>query len=116
MDNLDITERSILETERNELRLENLQLQCAFEDAQHLFTILKYLPESVLADMAHVLEYGDKKHPGEEWKNHNALYHRERAANHIDFGERIDFDTGILEDIHAAIRCLMAAAQEKGND
>ncbi len=116
MDNLDITERSILETERNELRLENLQLRCALEDAKHLFTILKYLPESVFVDMAHVLEYGDKKHPGEEWKTLCANHHAARAKHHIAHGSSIDIDTGVLQDIHAAIRCLMAAAQEKGND
>ena len=124
MNNLDITERSILETERDELRLENLQLRCAFEDAKHLFTILKYLPESVFVDMAHVLEYGDRKHPGEEWRKLSVLDHLEHVRDHIRLwkigwylkNRRLDKETGKSHLIHAAIRCLMAAAREKDND
>jgi hypothetical protein len=116
MNNLDITERSILESERDELRLENLQLRCALEDAKHLFTILKYLPEWLFVDMAHVLEYGQDTHKPEEWKNHDSDWHRDRAAHHVYWGYMIDEDTGVLQDIHAAIRCLMAAAREKDND
>ncbi len=124
MDNLDITERSILESERNELRLENLQLRCAFEDAKHLFTILKYLPEWLFVDMAHVLEYGDKKHPGEEWRKLDILDHLDHCRDHIQIWKRgwyckkrrHDQETGKSHLIHAAIRCLMAAAREKDND
>lgn len=116
MDNLDITERSILESERDELRFKVMQLEQTIQDAQHLFTILKYLPESVLVDIASVLEYGDKKHPGEEWERESISFHLGHAYKHLEAYlcvENIDSETGKSHLIHAIIRILMAAALEK---
>lgn len=117
MDNRDITERSILESERDELRFRVMQLEQTIQDAAHLFTILKYIPESVLVDVAHVLEYGSKTHDPDAWKTADNVQH---ATDHLGeytmFGKRVDEDTGKSPLIHCAIRCLWQSALEKEHD
>lgn len=123
MNNLDITERSILESERDELKLKNAELAHQVIDlALHGETwskLLKHLPISVFEDMLAVLEYGDTKHPGEEWKSQAVAYHLGHAYKHFEDylrGETIDKDTGksVLNNI--IIRVCMAAALERESD
>lgn len=120
MDNLDITERSILESERDELKLKNAELAHQVIDlALHGETwskLLKYLPVSVFEDMDAVLEYGQGTHKPDEWKSQTVAYHLGHAYKHFEDylrGETIDHDTGksVLNNI--IIRVCMAAALEK---
>lgn len=104
----------MLESEREELRFKVMQLEQTIQDAQHLFTILKYIPESVLVDLAAVLEYGQNTHDLDAWKSADNVQH---ATNHLGeytmYGKRVDEDTGKSPLIHASIRCIMAASLEK---
>jgi hypothetical protein len=118
----------MLESERDELKLQNAELAHQLIDlALHGETwskIITYLPVSVFEEILSVLEYGDKKHPGDEWKNEDYFEHYHHAMRHLEHwrdgacgmylvANEIDSESGKSHLIHAAIRCMMAAALEK---
>lgn len=84
MNSFDVTERSILESELNELKLKNAELAHQVIDfALHGDTwskLLKYLPVSVYEDIAAVLEYGQHTHDPDAWKTADNVQH---ATDHL---------------------------------
>lgn len=76
----------------------------------------KYIPQSTLDEVLKVLEFGDTKHPGENWKKESSSLHIAHARLHIDtflFKTHIDDETKCSHLAHAVCRLLFAMSKEK---
>lgn len=105
---------TMLESERDEMRLKITMLEGVIKGAESLFQIVKYLPVEIFKDPVFVLEYGEFKHPGEEWKRENVQHHLDHATAHIKkywYGMHLDPETGRSQLAHAFVRIGMAMAR-----
>ncbi len=106
----------MLESENQELKGIIMVLQARID--YHYGTwekLMDYLPETVFSDMLSVLKYGDRKHPGEEWKRETVQHHLDHAMAHIKkywWGMHLDPETGRSQLAHAFVRIGMAMALE----
>lgn len=110
---------TMLESERDELRLKVTMLEGIIKGAESLFQIVKYLPVEIFEDPVVVLEYGELKHPGEEWKKETIQHHLDHAMAHLKkywYGMHIDPETGRSQLAHAFVRIGMAMARETHNE
>jgi hypothetical protein len=84
-----------------------------------MHNLKKYIPEEVLAEVIKVLDFGDTKHPGENWKKQSEALHLGHAMRHINYFlvDRIDTETQCSHLAHAVCRLLfaMGVKNEKNN-
>jgi len=76
----------------------------------------KYIPEEVLEEVFKVLEFGDTKHPGENWKQQSEALHLAHAHEHLMcylFKDKIDTETQCSHLAHAVCRLLFAMGTKK---
>jgi hypothetical protein len=76
----------------------------------------KYIPEEVLTEVLKVLEFGDIKHPGENWKTQTEALHLAHTMEHINhylFIGKTDIETGRNHLAHAICRLLFAMGTKK---
>jgi len=80
--------------------------------------LLHYIPAAVIDECVAVLDHGEEKHPGEEWKKVFPHIHMIRAHMHIwDFetgGREREEESGRYHLAHAIVRYMMALAQFMG--
>lgn len=106
----------MLESENQDLRGIIMVLQARID--HHYGTwekLMDYLPETIFSDMLSVLEYGDAKHPREQWRSKTIRYHLDHAMAHIKkhwWGMHIDTESGRSQLAHAFVRIGMAMARE----
>jgi hypothetical protein len=78
--------------------------------------LLKYIPRKVLEEIVAVLEFGDTKHPGEEWRRISIWDHLVHVRGHLwafeDEVMPIDSETHRHHLAHAICRLMFAAARE----
>jgi len=105
----DMTDREImLESEIAELRSRHARAE----------RLERYIPAAVIDECVAVLDHGEEKHPGEEWKKVFPHIHMIRAHMHIwDFetgGREREEESGRYHLAHAIVRYMMALAQFMG--
>lgn len=79
--------------------------------AAPLWSVLaKYFPDAIMAVARHSRAANDKHNPGEplHWARAKSQDHLECAARHLLTPDDIDADTGEIELVGAAWRCLAA--------
>jgi hypothetical protein len=78
----------------------------------------RYIPAAVIDECVAVLDHGDIKHFGEEWKRVLPHIHMIRAHMHIwDFetgGREREEESGCYHLAHAIVRYMMALSQYMG--
>lgn len=80
--------------------------------------LLHYIPAAVIDECVAVLDHGEIKHPGEEWKTKVPHVHMMAAAGHLaEFtvkGREREEESGRYHLAHAIVRYMMALAQFMG--
>lgn len=78
----------------------------------------RYIPAAVIDECVAVLDHGEVKHPGEEWKTKVPHVHMMAAAGHLaEFtvkGREREAESGCYHLAHAIVRYMMALAQFMG--
>ena len=78
----------------------------------------RYIPAAVIDECVAVLDHGEVKHPGEEWKTKVPHVHMMAAAGHLaEFtvkGREREEESGRYHLAHAIVRYMMALAQYMG--
>lgn len=80
--------------------------------------LLHYIPAAVIEECVAVLDHGEIKHPGEEWKKALPHVHMFAATAHIKNlmagGREREEESGCYHLAHAIVRYMMALAQFMG--
>ena len=80
--------------------------------------LLHYIPAAVIDECVAVLDHGDVKHPGEEWKRALPHVHMFAATAHIKNlmagGREREAESGCYHLAHAIVRYMFALAQFMG--
>ncbi|HSW64779.1 MAG TPA: dATP/dGTP diphosphohydrolase domain-containing protein [Dissulfurispiraceae bacterium] len=80
--------------------------------------LLHYIPAAVIDECVAVLDHGEVKHPGEEWKKVSPHIHMLAAEGHINQlsieGREREEESGCYHLAHALVRYMMALAQFMG--
>jgi len=112
-----MTDREImLESEIAELRNElTTAYMVGYRDG---CALAKYIPKAVIDECVAVLDHGEVKHPGCEWKTKAPHVHMMAAAGHLaEFnvkGREREEESGCYHLAHAIVRYMMALAQYMG--
>ena len=75
----------------------------------------KYIPEEVLVEVLKVLDFGNTKHPGENWKKQSEITHLWHALGHIFhylFIGKKDEETQCSHLAHAICRLMFAMGRK----
>ena len=80
--------------------------------------LLHYIPAAVIDECVAVLDHGEVKHPGEEWKRALPHVHMFAATAHIKNlmagGREREAESGCYHLAHAIVRYMFALAQFMG--
>ena len=80
--------------------------------------LLHYIPAAVIEECVAVLDHGEIKHPGEEWKKALPHVHMFAATAHIKNlmagGREREAESGCYHLAHAIVRYMFALAQYMG--
>jgi len=79
--------------------------------------LLHYIPAAVIDECVAVLDHGEIKHPGEEWKKVMPHVHEAAADAHLHEiwkGREREAESGCYHLAHAIVRYMMALAQFMG--
>ena len=112
-----MTDREImLESEIAELRNElTTAYMVGYRDGSALH---HYIPAEVTQELLRVLDHGEVKHPGEEWKRALPHVHMFAATAHIKNlmagGREREAESGCYHLAHAIVRYMFALAQFMG--
>ena len=78
----------------------------------------RYIPAAVIDELVRVLDHGEIRHPGEEWKKVLPHVHMQHAQAHReDFtvrGIEREAESGCHNIAHSIVRDMMALAQYMG--
>ena len=77
----------------------------------------RYIPAAVIDECVAVLDHGEEKHPGEEWKKVMPHVHEAAADAHLHEiwkGREREAESGCYHLAHAIVRYMMALAQFMG--
>ena len=77
----------------------------------------RYIPAAVIDECVAVLDHGEIKHPGEEWKKVMPHVHEAAADAHLHEiwkGREREAESGCYHLAHAIVRYMMALSQFMG--
>ncbi len=112
----DYSRITMLESELSSLRNElTTAYMVGYRDGSALH---HYIPAEVTQELLRVLDHGEVKHPGEEWKRALPHVHMFAATAHIKNlmagGREREAESGCYHLAHAIVRYMFALAQFMG--